>query len=215
MGWSWGDHELIMRWSWGDHEVIMRWSWGDHEVIWLWGDMRWSWCDHEVIMRWSDNKGTNLFESWELEAVNEGVYSRRHYRGNECYLSEDNGLAQRVVLVNQPGDRRYINHVNRTTKLLIISSYNLVRRVTHFFWNSICRKTKASLYPVIFKVDLIIPCQLQQEYAPVWGCAWNLKPFSWAVKKNTAIILICPSNLSKQFLAPGGLSAECVQVTVI
>ena len=39
------------------------------------------------------------------------------------------------------------------------------------------------------------PCTLllgkQQEYAPVWGCAWNSKPFSWAVKKNTAILLIC------------------------
>ena len=49
----------------------------------------------------------------------------------------------------------------------------------------------------------------KEEYALVWGSAWNLKPFSWA-------ILICYSffNMSKQFLAPGGLSAEYVQVLV-
>ena len=31
----------------------------------------------------------------------------------------------------------------------------------------------------------------KQEYAPVWGYEWDLKPFSWAIKNNTAIILIC------------------------
>ena len=40
----------------------------------------------------------------------------------------------------------------------------------------------------------------EQEYAPVRGCAWNSKLFSWAMKENPAIILIshsiltCPSN---------------------
>ena len=43
-----------------------------------------------------------------------------------------------------------------------------------------------------------------------------LKPFSWAMMKNMAIILICHSSYkSKQFLTPGGLSAECVQVSVM
>ena len=62
-------------------------------------------------------------------------------------------------------------------------------------------------------------CQLQ-ECAPVWGCAWNLKPFSisWAMKKNTTIILIyhpfliCPSISWPLGPGPGGLSAECVKV---
>ena len=57
----------------------------------------------------------------------------------------------------------------------------------------------------------------KQECAPAWGSAWILKPISWAMKKNTAIILIFHSffNMSKQLLAPGVLSAECVQVSVM
>ena len=35
----------------------------------------------------------------------------------------------------------------------------------------------------------------KQGYASVWGWAWNVKPFSWAMKKNMAIILICHSSL--------------------
>ena len=35
----------------------------------------------------------------------------------------------------------------------------------------------------------------EHEYTQVWGCAWNLKPFSWAMKKNAAILLICHSFL--------------------
>ena len=46
--------------------------------------------------------------------------------------------------------------------------------------------------------------------------AWNWKSSSWAMKKNTAIILFATFfNTSKQFLDPEGLSAECVQVGVM
>ena len=31
------------------------------------------------------------------------------------------------------------------------------------------------------KLKSLILEQSKQEYAPVWGCAWNLKPFSWAI----------------------------------
>ena len=46
------------------------------------------------------------------------------------------------------------------------------------------------------------------EHAPVWGCAWNLRPFSWAMKKThhfdwpIIYTLKCPNN-------PAGLSANC------
>ena len=55
-----------------------------------------------------------------------------------------------------------------------------------------------------------------REYAPVWGFAWNLKPFSWAVKKNTAIILICHSFLKlyvQAMFGLWGLRAEYFQVS--
>ena len=58
----------------------------------------------------------------------------------------------------------------------------------------------------------------KQEYAPGWGCAWNFKPFSWAMKKNTAIILTCHPFLicpSKYWPGLRGLSVECVQVSVM
>ena len=52
----------------------------------------------------------------------------------------------------------------------------------------------------------------QQEYAPVWGCAWNLKPF--VTRYLEGIIFItnyfvsfqCFHNMSKELLALGGLT---------
>ena len=35
--------------------------------------------------------------------------------------------------------------------------------------------------------------QAEQKYAPVWGCAWNLIPFSWAILICYSF-LICPTN---------------------
>ena len=54
--------------------------------------------------------------------------------------------------------------------------------------------------------------QLKQEYAPVWGCAWNLKPFVTRYLEeiifisNYFVSFQCFHNMSKELLAPGGLT---------
>ena len=54
--------------------------------------------------------------------------------------------------------------------------------------------------------------KLQQEYAPVKGCAWNLKPFVTRYLEeiifitNYFVSFQCFHNMSKELLAPGGLT---------
>ena len=41
---------------------------------------------------------------------------------------------------------------------------------------------------------MIYQIEAKQEYAPVWGCEWNLKPFLWAIRK-LSILLLCEPKL--------------------
>ena len=50
----------------------------------------------------------------------------------------------------------------------------------------------------------------EQEYAPVWDFAWNVKTLFMS---NHDLLIFF--NMSNQFLAPGGLNAECVQFSVM
>ena len=87
-------------------------------------------------------------------------------------------------------------------------------------WNYFLMLLVYEYFPML--VCLLFYNKGEQEYAPVWACAWNLKPFVTLyleeIKHNPSIILIfnyfvsfqCFHNMSKQLLAPRGLTGLSV-----